>query len=57
MRYFDDADVRRKVNIEFANFSDGRENFANVGSLRIKVKWMQNHGGLFMEFMHQYFRR
>ncbi|XP_068504247.1 uncharacterized protein [Phaseolus vulgaris] len=34
IRYFDDADVRRQVNIEFANFSDGREYFADVDSLR-----------------------
>nr|XP_007144620.1 hypothetical protein PHAVU_007G170700g [Phaseolus vulgaris]ESW16614.1 hypothetical protein PHAVU_007G170700g [Phaseolus vulgaris] len=34
MRYFDDADVRKQVNIEFVNFSNGREDFADVDSLR-----------------------
>jgi len=34
MRYFDDPDVRRQVNIEFANFSDGRKGFDEVKSLR-----------------------
>jgi len=32
MRYFDDPNVRRQVNIEFANFSDGREGFDDVDS-------------------------
>ena len=27
MRYFDDVDIRTQVNIEFANFSGGREDF------------------------------
>jgi len=34
MRYFDDPYVRRQINIEFANFSDGREGFDDVDSLR-----------------------
>jgi len=34
MRYFDGLDVRRQVNIKFANFLDGRESFADVDSLR-----------------------
>jgi len=33
-RYSDYANVRRQVNIEFANFSDGREDFFDVDSLR-----------------------
>jgi len=33
-RYFDDVDVRRQVNLEFANFSGGREGFHHVDSLR-----------------------
>ncbi|KAL5153357.1 hypothetical protein HKD37_19G052923 [Glycine soja] len=32
-RFFLDVDVRRKVNIEFANFSDGREGFDDLDSL------------------------
>jgi len=49
MRYFDDQDVRRQVNIEFANFSDGREGFDNVDSLRDRGKmaaktWWLVHG-------------
>jgi len=29
MKYFDDVDVRRQANLEFANFSNEREDFAN----------------------------
>ena len=32
-RFFLDVDVRRKVTIEFANFSDGKEGFDDLGSL------------------------
>ncbi|KAJ1403740.1 Ribonuclease H-like superfamily [Sesbania bispinosa] len=32
-RYFVDVDVRRQVNVEFANFSDGREGFDDIDSL------------------------
>ncbi|XP_058766128.1 uncharacterized protein LOC131639665 [Vicia villosa] len=32
-RLFPDADERRKVNVEFVNFSDGREGFADIDSL------------------------
>ena len=32
-RFFLDVDVRRKVNIEFANFSNGREGFDDLDSL------------------------
>jgi len=47
--YFDDADVRRQVNIEFTNFSDGREDFGDVDSLRDRGKmdeksWRIVHG-------------
>ncbi|KAL5166694.1 hypothetical protein HKD37_18G051609 [Glycine soja] len=35
-RFFLDVDVRRKVNIEFANFSDGREGFDDLDSLNDK---------------------
>jgi len=38
MRYFDDPDLRRQVNIEFANFSDEREGFDDVDSLRDRDK-------------------
>jgi len=38
MRYFDDVDVRKRVNIEFANFSDGKEDFADIDSLRDRGK-------------------
>jgi len=41
MRYFDDPDVRRQVNIEFANFLDGREYFADV-DLRDRGKMDEN---------------
>ena len=49
MRYFDDADVRKQVNIEFVNFSNGREDFADVDSLRDRSKmdaksWWIIHG-------------
>ncbi|KAL3032428.1 hypothetical protein AAZX31_02G083100 [Glycine max] len=33
-RYFDDVNVSRQVNLEFANFSSGREGFHDVDSLR-----------------------
>ena len=33
-RYFVDVDVRRHVNVEFANFFDGREGFDDVDFLR-----------------------
>jgi len=39
-RYFDDAYIRRHVNIKFANFSCGRENFADVDSLKDRRKIM-----------------
>jgi len=38
MRYFDDPDVRRQINIEFASFSNGIEDFHNVDSLRDRGK-------------------
>jgi len=49
MRYFDDPDVRRQVNIEFAMFSNGREDFHDVDSLRVRGKmdaktWWIVHG-------------
>jgi len=49
MRYFDDPNVRREVNIEFANFSSESEEFHNVDSLgdRDKIdekKWWTVHG-------------
>nr|XP_007161843.1 hypothetical protein PHAVU_001G102800g [Phaseolus vulgaris]ESW33837.1 hypothetical protein PHAVU_001G102800g [Phaseolus vulgaris] len=49
MRYFDDADIRTHVNIQFANFSDGREDFNDVDSLRDRSKmdaksWWIVHG-------------
>ena len=37
-RYFDDADVRREVNIEFANFSGKLGDFADEDSLRDRGK-------------------
>nr|XP_007132377.1 hypothetical protein PHAVU_011G089700g [Phaseolus vulgaris]ESW04371.1 hypothetical protein PHAVU_011G089700g [Phaseolus vulgaris] len=37
MRYFDDADIRTQVNIEFANFSGGREDFDDADSLRDRI--------------------
>ena len=40
-RYFDDVDVRIQVNIEFANFSDGIKDFADVDSLKDRRKMMQ----------------
>ena len=33
-RYFDDVDVRRQVNLEFAIFSGERKDFHDVDSLR-----------------------
>jgi len=38
MRYFDDPDVRRQVNIEFAKFSNESEEFHDIDSLRDKGK-------------------
>ncbi|KAH1256694.1 hypothetical protein GmHk_03G006797 [Glycine max] len=48
-RFFLDVDVRRKVNIEFANFSDGREGFDDLDSLNDRGQmdpkaWWQVHG-------------
>jgi len=49
MRYFDDPNVRRQVNIEFANFSNEDEEFHDVDSLRDRgkmdaKKWWTVHG-------------
>jgi len=49
MRYFDDPDVRRQVNIEFANISNEGEEFHDVDSLRGRGKidakiWWTVHG-------------
>jgi len=52
MRYFDDPNVRRKVNIEFVNFSNKSEEFHNVDSLRNRGKMDEKHGGLFTELVH-----
>ncbi|XP_068498232.1 uncharacterized protein [Phaseolus vulgaris] len=38
MRYFDDANIRTQVNIEFANFSGRREDFDDADSLRDRSK-------------------
>jgi len=38
MRYFDDPDVKRQVNKEFANFSNESEEFHDVDSLRDRGK-------------------
>ncbi|KAL5147497.1 hypothetical protein HKD37_06G017177 [Glycine soja] len=48
-RFFLDVDVRRKVNIEFANFSDGREGFDDLDSLNDRGQmdpkaWWLIHG-------------
>ncbi|KAG4935424.1 hypothetical protein JHK82_049727 [Glycine max] len=48
-RFFPDVNVRRKVNIEFANFSDGREGFDDLDSLNDRVQmdpkaWWLVHG-------------
>ncbi|KAJ1377248.1 Ribonuclease H-like superfamily [Sesbania bispinosa] len=48
-RYFVDVDVRRQVNVEFANFSDGREGFDDIDSLGDRGKmgaksWWLVHG-------------
>ncbi|KAH1249212.1 putative plant SNARE 11 [Glycine max] len=48
-RFFLDMDVRRKVNIEFANFSDGREGFDDLDSLNDRGQmdpkaWWLVHG-------------
>jgi len=37
-RYFDDANVRTRVNIKFANFSDGSEDFGDVDFSRDRCK-------------------
>ncbi|KAJ1443724.1 Ribonuclease H-like superfamily [Sesbania bispinosa] len=37
-RYFIDVDVRRQVNIKFANFSNGREGFVDIDSLSDRGK-------------------
>jgi len=47
--YFDDPDVRRQVNIEFANFSNEDEEFHDIDSLRDRgkmdaKKWWTVHG-------------
>ena len=49
MRYFDDPDVKRQVNKEFANFSNESEEFHVVDSLRDRGKmdaktWLTVHG-------------
>jgi len=49
MRYFDDPNVTRQVNIEFANFSNEDEEFHDVDSLRDRgkmdaKKWCTIHG-------------
>lgn len=48
-KLFPDADERRAVNMEFANFSDGREDFADVDALTDRGKmepkaWWLVHG-------------
>ncbi|KAL3009924.1 hypothetical protein AAZX31_07G111100 [Glycine max] len=48
-RFFLDVDVRRKVNIEFANFSDGREGFDDLDFLNYRGQmdpkaWWPVHG-------------
>ena len=48
-RYFDDDNERRQVNLEFANFSGGREDFDDIDSLRDKGQmeaksWWLVHG-------------
>lgn len=48
-RYFIDDDVRRQVNVEFANFSDGRQGFDDLDSLSDRGKmdaktWWLTHG-------------
>ncbi|KAJ1406144.1 Ribonuclease H-like superfamily [Sesbania bispinosa] len=48
-RYFVDAEVRRQVNVEFANFTDGREGFDDIDSLSDRGKmdaksWWLVHG-------------
>jgi len=40
--FYDVPDVRRQVNIKFANFSYGREYFADVDSLRDRGKMDEN---------------
>ncbi|KAJ1384591.1 Ribonuclease H-like superfamily [Sesbania bispinosa] len=48
-RYFVDAEVRRQVNVEFANFTDGRDGFDDIDSLSDRGKmdaksWRLVHG-------------
>ncbi|KAL2341147.1 hypothetical protein Fmac_009087 [Flemingia macrophylla] len=48
-RYFVDVEVRRQVNVEFANFTDGREGFDDIESLSDRGKmdaksWWLVHG-------------
>ncbi|KAF7812630.1 DUF659 domain-containing protein/Dimer_Tnp_hAT domain-containing protein [Senna tora] len=48
-RYFPNSDDRRKVNIEFANFSDGREGFQDINCINDKSvmdakTWWLIHG-------------
>ncbi|KAJ1398315.1 Ribonuclease H-like superfamily [Sesbania bispinosa] len=48
-RYFVDAEVRRQVNVEFSNFTDGREGFDDIDSLSDRGKmdaksWWLVHG-------------
>ena len=49
MKYFDDVDVRRQANLEFANFSNEREDFADPDAIRDRTKmdaksWWIVHG-------------
>jgi len=49
MKYFDDVDVRRQANLEFANFSNEREDFADPDAIRDRTKmdaksWWIIHG-------------
>jgi len=44
MRYFDDLDVRRQVNIEFANFSNEGEEFSNEGEEFHNVDSLRDRG-------------
>ena len=38
MKYFDDVDVRRQSNLEFANFSNEREDFVDANAIRDRTK-------------------
>ena len=49
MKYFDDVDVRRQSNLEFANFSNEREDFVDANAIRDRTKmdtksWQIVHG-------------